>query len=190
MRFLQLTPCTTMPWLMVSGKSTACTTSQGTPEASSCETQKAGDEGEPQEPTDRVFEKMGDAWICAARVGRRRAQPRDNTPWQQRVCMLCWAVAGLLSVHRGKQATLGPRLAVGKVALKAYSSGRRRLNSDGDVTASSQTSSCCAMVVEAAKACAAGRSARCVDHATGQLAAHTSEEQARGGPLHVIPAPH
>lgn len=61
-----------MPWLIVSGNRTACTISQGTPEASSCEIQKAGDEGEPQEPTDRLLEKMGDAWICGWKEARRQ----------------------------------------------------------------------------------------------------------------------
>lgn len=107
----ELTPCTTMPWLMVSGNSTACTISQGTPEASSCETQKAGDKGEPQEPTDRLLEKMGDAWICGwegvggkggqrgtdAGQGRPRLSSPGGSTGQQREALhaaasrpVCW----------------------------------------------------------------------------------------------------
>ena len=97
-----LTPCTTIPWLTVSGKSTACATSHGTPEASSCDTQNAGLLGLLQPAPGRV----------------------DDTNTSGEV--------------------------LGNVALRPYTSGRSREKAWGASTASSQTSSCCAVVATAA----------------------------------------
>ena len=96
----RLTPCTTRLWLTVSGNRTAWATSHGTPEASSCDSQKAGLPGLPQLTADRLEGASGEE--------------------------------------------------VGKVALNAYSSGRRRANLRGANTASTHTSSCCAVVAAAA----------------------------------------
>lgn len=54
--------------MMVSGKSTACTTSQGTPEASSWEIQKAGLAGLPQLTTDMEELKSGEDWACGTQA--------------------------------------------------------------------------------------------------------------------------
>lgn len=128
------TPCTTMPWLTVSGNSRACTTSQGTPEASSCDAQNAGLAGVLQLTTDRLLEKSGDDCTCAC-------------------CIMGAVCAGMGLWLISAPSAMPTPLTVGKVAEKAYSRGRRRLNSEGDTTASSQTSSCCAMVATAAAAC-------------------------------------
>ena len=64
-----LTPCTASPWLMVRGNSTAWTTSQGTPDASSWDTQKAGLAGEPHVTTLMLLLKSGDDWTLREQTG-------------------------------------------------------------------------------------------------------------------------
>lgn len=139
-----LTPCTTMPWLTVSGNSTACTTSQGTPEASSCDIQNAGLPGLLQLTTDRLLLNSGED--CT--VG--------NVALNAYLHAAAVAVAAVAVAAAG--CGLGRRLLcfcklLQRTSHPAHSSGRRRLNSAGASTASSHTSSCWAMVAAAAAAC-------------------------------------
>lgn len=78
----RLTPCTTSPWLTVKGKSTACTISQGTPEASSCEIQKAGLAGLPQLTTDMEVLKRGEDWTCGRTRGLGKAPGPSVGVWR------------------------------------------------------------------------------------------------------------